>query len=195
MLKLDIILAGVGGQGVMSLGVVIATAAQREGYTVKLSEVHGMAQRGGSVMAALRIADGAIHGALVPDGTADFIVATEPLEAMRQLKSLSPEGTLVTASEPHLNIDGYPDSDELLAKIRSLPRAVVVDGLRLAREAGGARAANLVLVGVVSVFLPFDAKGLENDIRERFAGKGEKVVEMNLRAFRSGREVACRQAT
>jgi indolepyruvate ferredoxin oxidoreductase beta subunit len=189
--KLDIVLAGVGGQGVVSLGVVIAATAQRRGYNVKLSEVHGMAQRGGSVMATLRIADGPIHGALIPAGSADFIVATEPLEALRHLDLLSPEGRLVTASEPHVNLPNYPEPEELLRRIRALPHAVIVDGLRLAREAGGVKAANLVIVGALSDFLPLDPEDIEDYIRERFAKKGADVVEMNLRAFRAGRESAC----
>jgi indolepyruvate ferredoxin oxidoreductase beta subunit len=189
--KLDIVLAGVGGQGVVSLGVVIAGTAQREGYTVKLSEVHGMAQRGGSVMATLRIADGPIHGALIPAGTADFIVATEPLEALRYLDLLSPDGILVTASEPHVNMAHYPDPGDLMKRIHALPQAVVVDGLSLARAAGGVRSANLVIVGALSDFLPLDPEKIEAFIRERFASKGEDIVEMNLRAFQAGREAAC----
>jgi len=190
-MKLDIVLAGVGGQGVVSLGVVIAATAQRRGLTVNLSEVHGMAQRGGSVMATLRIADGPIHGALIPAGSADFVVSTEPLEALRHLDLLSPAGTLVTASEPHVNLPNYPDPKELLERIRALPNAVVVDGMRLAREAGGVKAANLVLVGALSDFLPLDPEDIEDYIRERFAKKGADIVEMNLRAFRAGRESAC----
>ena len=190
-MKLDLVLAGVGGQGVVSLGVVVAAAAQREGYTVKLSEVHGMAQRGGSVMASLRIAEGPIHGALIPAGTADFIVATEPLEGLRYLDLLSPEGTLVTASEPFTNMEDYPPPEQLRQRIEALPRAVVVDGRRLAKAAGGVRAANIVLVGALSDFLPLAPQSIEDYIRERFASKGDDVVELNLRAFRAGRESAC----
>ena len=97
----------------------------------------------------------------------------------------------MTASEPHVNMTDYPDLEDLLQRIRALPHAVVVDGLRLAREAGGVRAANLVLVGAVSDFLPLDPKGIEDYIQERFAAKGEDVVAMNVRAFRAGRESAC----
>lgn len=190
-MKLDLVLAGVGGQGVVSVGVIVAAAAQREGYTVQLSEVHGMAQRGGSVMATLRMADHPIAGALVPAGTADFVVATEPLEALRYVGLLSPEGMVVTASEPHVNMANYPDGAELLERIRQLPRAVVVDSRKLARQAGGSKAANLVIVGALSRFLPLAVDGLESLVRERFAAKGSAVVETNLKAFRAGRESAC----
>jgi indolepyruvate ferredoxin oxidoreductase beta subunit len=188
--KLDLVLAGVGGQGVVSLGVIVAAAAQREGYTVQLSEVHGMAQRGGSVMATLRIADRSIPGALVPAGTADFVVATEPLEALRYVGLLSPDGVVVTASEPHVNMANYPDGAELMERIQQLPRAIIVDSRRLARQAGGTKSANLVIVGALSRLLPLAVEGIEDFIRERFAAKGPAVVETNLKAFRAGRESA-----
>ena len=190
-MKIDLVLAGVGGQGVVSLGVIVAAAAQREGYTVQLSEVHGMAQRGGSVMATLRISDRAIASPLVPAGSADFVVATEPLEALRHVALLSPEGMVVTASEPFVNMADYPDGAQLMERIQQLPRAVIVDSRRLARQAGERKAANLVIVGALSRFLPLAVEGIEAFIRERFDAKGPAVVEANLKAFRAGRESAC----
>lgn len=189
-MKLDIVLAGVGGQGVVSLGATIARAARREGLAVQFSEVHGMAQRGGSVLANLRIADSPIASALIPLGAADAIVATEPLEGLRYLDHLAPEGTLFTSTDPFTNIPDYPDQEKLLARLRSLPRVVLVEAGRLAKEAGTSKASNLVMVGAVSGILPIEPETIEAGVRKTFARKGEKIVDANIKAFRAGREAA-----
>lgn len=191
-MKQDVVLAGVGGHGVISLGMVLATCARAEGYEVQMAEVHGMAQRGGSVHATLRISDQPVHGALVPRGGADLVLATEPLEALRYADELGPEGTLMTAADPHENIDGYPDLDELLARLRALPRSHVIEARRLALEAGTAKAANVVMAGAASTLLPISTGTFEDQIRRVFAAKGERVVNANLEAFRLGRAAAQR---
>ena len=189
-MKFDIILAGVGGQGVLSLSSIIATAALDEGLHVKQSEVHGMAQRGGAVTAHLRLSDRPIESDLVPLGTASLILSLEPLESLRYLEFLGPDGAVVTATQPVSNIDDYPALDELTAAIRRLPRAVLVDAAGIARHAGLPQATNMVMAGAASGLLPIRVSTIERALRTRFARKGATVIDQNLAAFRAGQEVA-----
>jgi indolepyruvate ferredoxin oxidoreductase, beta subunit len=186
----DIILAGVGGQGVLSVSAVIASAAMRQGLHVKQSEVHGMAQRGAAVLAHLRLSDRPIASDLIPHGRAALILSMEPLESLRYLGYLSPDGTIITSTNPVTNIPDYPPLERVLQQVRKLPRAVLLDGDALARQAGSTRAVNMVMVGAASRVLPIAPAALEQFIASRFAPKGQRVVDMNLTAFRSGREVA-----
>ncbi len=189
-MKFDIVLSGVGGQGVLSLSSIIASGAMKEGLYVKQSEVHGMAQRGGAVLANLRLSDKPIASDLIPSGTAAMILSMEPLESLRYLRYLSGSGVIITAAEPVTNITDYPALDQVHAQIRSLPNSFIVEAERLARQAGSARATNMVMVGAASRRLPVKVETLEHFIRTTFAAKGEKIVETNLKAFRSGREAA-----
>jgi indolepyruvate ferredoxin oxidoreductase beta subunit len=193
--KTDIVLAGVGGQGVLSVAWVIATAARRIGLHVKQGEVHGMSQRGGAVQAGLRLSDGEISSDLVPRGTADLILSLEPVEALRYLPYLAEGGTVVASIDPVRNIPDYPEIEKVLVRLRALPRVVLVEAERLARTAGSPKSANVVLVGAASGFLPVPPEAIEECIREAFAGKGERLLDANLRAFRAGREaVSCETA-
>jgi len=185
-MKYDVLLAGVGGQGVLSLAACIAAGAMKAGLAVRQSEVHGMAQRGGAVLAHLRLADRPIYSDLIPRGTADLILGMDPLESLRYLAYLAPGGVLVTATEPFVNIPDYPDGGELLAAIGRLPRHRLVAAAALARQAGSARAANMVLVGAASGYLPIERGKLEQAIAEMFAGKGEEVAAANRKAFAAG---------
>jgi indolepyruvate ferredoxin oxidoreductase beta subunit len=189
-MKCDIVLAGVGGQGVLSLAAAIASGAMEEKLCVKQAEIHGMAQRGGAVMATLRLADREIASDLIPRGTAAMILSMEPMESLRYLAYLSPQGTLITSANPVRNIPDYPDLDELLGRIRSLPRAIIVDAEKLARAAGSARATNMVMVGAAMHLLPVKAATIEAAVRAIFERKGDEVVDINLRALRAGREAA-----
>jgi indolepyruvate ferredoxin oxidoreductase beta subunit len=188
-MKYDIILAGVGGQGVVSLSSIIAWGGMKEGKHVHQSEVHGMSQRGGSVQATLRVSDQPIPGCLVPQGTASMILAMEPLEALRYLPYLAPNGVMITSTAPIKNIPNYPDLDALLAKIRALPiKTILLDADDIARKSGSLKAANVVMVGAASHALPLSADTLLSCIRETFAAKGEKIVDANIAAFTAGRE-------
>jgi indolepyruvate ferredoxin oxidoreductase, beta subunit len=189
-MKFDIVLAGVGGQGVLSLSSIIAAGALDAGLHVKQTEVHGMAQRGGSVTAHLRLSDHPVESELVPVGVASMILSLEPVEALRYLHYLGPGGAVVTASEPVNNVSDYPPLDALLTAIRALPRAVVVDAAGLARTAGLARATNMVMAGAAAPMLPVPADAIERCIRAQFARKGPAVIEQNLAAFRAGQEVS-----
>lgn len=187
-MKFDIVLAGVGGQGVLSVSAVIASAALAAGLQVKQSETHGMAQRGGAVSANLRLSDRPIASDVVPLGCASLLLSMEPLESLRYLPFLSPSGTIITARAPFTNITDYPPLPEVFEAIRRASTAVLVDAEVLARQAGSARAVNMVMVGAASNVLPLDPAAIEHQIQQRFAAKGERVVEMNLHAFRAGRQ-------
>jgi len=189
-MRYDVILSGVGGQGVLSLSALIADAALAEGLFVKQSELHGMSQRGGSVRADLRIADRPIASPMIPTGRADLVLSMEPMEALRCVDRLSPDGTVVTATEPVRNMAGYPDLDVVLDAIRRMPHALLVDADRIAREARAHRAGNMVLIGAAAHLLPMGPESLAEAIRGRFAVKGEAVVEANVRAFAAGRAAA-----
>ncbi|MEQ1834358.1 MAG: indolepyruvate oxidoreductase subunit beta [Candidatus Eisenbacteria bacterium] len=189
-MKYDILFAGVGGQGVLSMAAIIGRAAIAHGLQAKQSEVHGMAQRGGAVQAHLRLSDRTIASDLIGHGMAELILSLEPLEGLRYLEYLSPRGALVTAAEAFANIPDYPELGTLHARVRALPRGVLVEAERLASEAGDAQMVNTVMVGAASAFLPMDAVHLEAAVRENFARKGEGVVGLNLAAFRAGRAAA-----
>ena len=189
-MKYDIILAGVGGQGVLSVAAIIGAAARSQGLFVKLSEVHGMSQRGGGVVANLRLSDKPIASDLIPRGGASMILSMEPLEALRYLDYLSADGILITSTDPVVNIPDYPNLDELLLRIKSLPRNKLIDSEQLARQAGSARATNMVIIGAASHFLPINVELFEDSIKNLFAEKGDKVVGINLKAFQAGRGAA-----
>jgi indolepyruvate ferredoxin oxidoreductase beta subunit len=186
-MKADVILAGVGGQGVLSAAGILSEAARRQGLEVRQGEIHGMSQRGGAVQATLRLADHPLSGMLVPRAGADLLLGLEPLETLRYVPWLSPDGAVVAAAEPFENISDYPPLDEVHARVLALPRARLVEATRLAREAGSPLAANVVLVGAASAFLPLERAVLEAVVEEAFRGKGPRVVEANLRAFEAGR--------
>jgi indolepyruvate ferredoxin oxidoreductase beta subunit len=189
-MKFDIIVAGVGGQGVLSVSAVIASAAMEEGLHVKQSEVHGMAQRGGAVLANLRLGDQPVASDLIPAGRAALILGMEPVESLRYLSYLAPDGAVITSVNAVKNIPDYPAIDDVLARLRGLPHAALIDSDAIARQAGSARATNMVMVGAASRVLPLKPETLERYISTRFASKGEKVVQQNLQAFRAGREAA-----
>ena len=179
----DIILAGVGGQGVLSLAAIVARAAMIDGLFVRQSEVHGMAQRGGAVLAHLRISDAEIAGDLVPSGGADMILAMEPLESLRYLSYLKGDGIVVTAAESFVNIPDYPELAEVHGAVRALPRSILVEAAAIAKEAGSARAVNMALAGAASLLLPIELQSLERCIEELFGAKDPEAAEINRKAF------------
>lgn len=189
-MKYDIIVAGVGGQGTLSVSSIIASAAMSDGLLVKQSEVHGMSQRGGGVVTNLRLSDKPIASDLIARGAASMILSIEPLEGLRYLPYLSPDGTLVSSTDPVVNIPDYPELKGLLETIRALPHSVLVNGDEIARRSGSIRATNMVMVGAASGLLPVQAETIERFIQKSFGGKGERVVETNIKAFRAGREAA-----
>jgi indolepyruvate ferredoxin oxidoreductase beta subunit len=194
-MKCDIIVAGVGGQGVVSVGAIIAESAVLSGLWATQSEVHGMSQRGGSVISHLRLSDRLVESGTIGAGRADLLIAMEPLESLRHLEFLSGAGRLIVNEEPVRNIPSYPDLTDLLDAIRRFRGATVVDAVLLARKAGSAKAANVVMVGAAASSLPIAEADIRRVIRKWFEAKGEKIVRINLDAFAMGQEaVQCRAA-
>ncbi|MDX9801734.1 MAG: indolepyruvate oxidoreductase subunit beta [Spirochaetia bacterium] len=187
-MKFDIILAGVGGQGVLSLAAIIATGAMKDNLKVRQSEVHGMAQRGGEVLSHLRISDSEISSDLVAKGTASLIISMEPLEVLRYVDFLSPDGFIVTASEPFINIPDYPDIEIIYGKIKKLKNHKIIKSLELAKKAGSSRAANMVIIGAASSVLPVSSSSLKAAVEELFSSKGKDIIDVNLKAFELGAE-------
>ena len=187
-MKFDVIIAGVGGQGVLSVSAIIASSAMDEGLQVKQSEVHGMSQRGGAVYTNLRLSDQVIYSDLIARGSASLILSMEPLESLRYLDYLDRDGFLISSENPEKNINDYPDLQKLLRQIRELPHAFTLDAHKLALEAGSGRATNMVLAGAASHHLPLKTQTMQNYIRKMFERKGPKIVETNLKAFDLGRE-------
>lgn len=189
-MKKDIILAGVGGQGILSIAATIGWAAVEAGLYLKQAEVHGMSQRGGDVQSNLRLSDKDIASDLIPFGKADMILSVEPLESLRYLPMLSPKGWLITNTAPFINIPNYPEMTAILAEIEKLPFFVSLDADRIAKEIGSARSANMVMLGAASPFLDIDYPFLENAIAKLFGKKGANVIELNLEGMKAGRKVA-----
>lgn len=186
-MKQDIILAGVGGQGILSIAFVIDNAALEEDLNFKQAEVHGMAQRGGAVQSHLRLSNDPIYSDLIPKGNADMILSVEPLEALRYLDYLSPDGIVVTSRSPFINIPDYPDIERVLTEIKTVEKRMIVDSEYLAKEAGSPRAQNMVMLGAASPHLILSEKNLKKFVRVLFEPRGEKMVAMNLKAFELGR--------
>ncbi|MCI6047118.1 MAG: indolepyruvate oxidoreductase subunit beta [Prevotella pectinovora] len=186
----DIILSGVGGQGILSIATIIGAAAIKEKLYIKQAEVHGMSQRGGDVQSNLRISSDPISSDLIPLGKADLIISLEPMEAMRYLPYLKKDGWIITNTAPFINIPNYPELQELLDRIKALDHHVSLDVDAIAKEVASPRAANIVLLGAASPFLGIEVEKIEEGIRNVFGRKGEAIVEMNLKAFRAGLEVA-----
>ncbi len=190
-MKKDIILGGVGGQGILTIAATIGTAALMEDLKLKQSEVHGMSQRGGDVQAHLRLSSDTISSDLIAEGAADMIISVEPMEALRYFNMLNTEtGWLVTSMNPFKNIAEYPDLEEILQEIWKLPRYITIDAEKIAKEQGSIKAANIVVLGAASPFLGLKSETIEKAIKQMFIKKGEDIVNMNLKAYRAGRDYA-----
>jgi len=189
-MKQDIILAGVGGQGILSIAFVIDSAALKEGLMVKQAEVHGMSQRGGAVQSHLRLSEERIFSDLIPKGEADLILSVEPLETLRYLDYLRPEGALISSRSPFVNIPDYPDPEKILSAISQAGRHLLIDSEELARQAGSSRTQNMVMLGAASRLLMVKNENLVEFIEILFQPRGENIVMANLKAFELGREAA-----
>ncbi len=189
-MKYDILLCGVGGQGVLSIAAVIASAAMTDGLYVRQSEVHGMSQRGGGVQAHLRLSDTVIASDLIPSGSADMILSMEPIECLRYLDKLCPQGILITSSEPFINIPNYPEIGKIYDAIQTLPHAHIVKAHDLALEAGNIKSENMVLVGAALQYIPVKLETVEKSVHDRFAKKDPKLVDINCKALELGAAAA-----
>ena len=187
-MKTDIILCGVGGQGILSIATVSGEAAMHENLYIKQAEVHGMSQRGGDVQSNLRISSNPIHSDLIAKGSADVIISMEPMEALRYLPFLSKEGWIITSSKPFVNIPNYPEVDTVMADLAKVKNVIILDIEQLAKDNEIPRSANVILLGAAQKALGIEYEKLENAIRRVFGRKGDAVVDANLKALAIGKE-------
>jgi indolepyruvate ferredoxin oxidoreductase beta subunit len=188
-MKTDMVIAGVGGQGILSIAAALGSAALDNNLYMKQAETHGMSQRGGDVQSFMRISDKPIYSDLIPKGGADIILSVEPMEALRYLPYLKKGGYVVANSSPFINITDYPDEAELMKTIKALPNYVLIDADEIAKEVtGSTRAFNFVMLGAASPFIDVPFEYLEEGIRMIFGRKGDDVVKMNIDALHAGRK-------
>jgi indolepyruvate ferredoxin oxidoreductase beta subunit len=186
-MKKDIILAGVGGQGILTIAATIGTAALLEGLQLKQAEVHGMSQRGGDVQSHLRLSSKEIASDLIPEGKADLVISVEPMEALRYVNMLNKKtGWMISSMNPFNNISNYPDLELILNEIWKLPHYITIDANKVAKEQGSVKAANIVILGAASPFLGLKYESLEQAVRNIFASKGEDMIKLNLKALKAG---------
>ena len=190
-MKKDIILSGVGGQGILTIATIIGEAATNSGLMLKQAEVHGMSQRGGDVQSNLRLSDKEIASDLIALGCADMIISLEPMEALRYLPYLNKNGWIITSSSPIKNIPNYPEEETLLAELKSFANVILLDVEKIAKENNMPKCSNVILLGatahVLNIITP---EQLREGIGRVFAAKGGTIVEMNNKAFDIGFEVA-----
>jgi indolepyruvate ferredoxin oxidoreductase beta subunit len=194
-MQTNIILAGVGGQGILSIAAVIDHAALQSGLIIRQTEVHGMSQRGGSVQSHLRISNREIYSDLIAEGTANLILSVEPHEALRYLPYLAPEGRVITSTNPFINIENYPAMADILTELHRTNRPVLVNAAELALEAGHARTSNMVMLGAAAPYIDIAVEQLESAIEELFHIKGGDIVAVNIKAFRKGQKLSQTQET
>jgi indolepyruvate ferredoxin oxidoreductase beta subunit len=192
-MKKDIILAGVGGQGILSIAAVIGMAALSSGLQLKQAEVHGMSQRGGDVHSNLRIADHEIYSDLIPYGRADLIISVEPMESLRYLPWLSKDGWLISNNVPHVNIPDYPDMEQIYLAIEAIGQHILINADQVAKDLGMSRSANMVILGAASPWLGIVYEELEKAVKEIFSAKGQEIIDQNLKALAAGKEYAMAQ--
>jgi indolepyruvate ferredoxin oxidoreductase beta subunit len=186
-MKKDIILAGVGGQGILSIAAVIGMAAVESGLHLKQAEVHGMSQRGGAVQSHLRISDQPISSDLIPEGSCDMILSVEPMESLRYLPFLTGDGWIVTSNKSFQNIADYPEEEALFEEIRKIKNHLIVDASAIARELGSQKVSNMVMLGAASGMLGLSLESLKAALGLLFGRKGEEMVQLNISALVAGK--------
>lgn len=187
-MKTDIVLAGVGGQGILSIASILGEAALHENLYLKQAETHGMSQRGGAVVSHVRISDNEVASDLIPAGSAEIILSVEPMEALRYLPFLKADGYIVTNTTPFKNIPNYPLVEEIMAELEKQARCITLDADTIAKEMGNRRASNMVMLGAAAPFMQISPDKIETGIERVFSKKGQEVVNLNIEAFRAGRE-------
>lgn len=187
--KTNIVLTGVGGQGVITAANILGKAAVKAGVTVFVSEVHGMAQRGGSVNCTIRIGD--VSGPLVPSGSADVIVSTEPIEALRYIHFSNKDTKIITDISPVIPFtvstgeDKYPDIEKVFKELEKYGKLYKIDAVKIAKDAGDIITKNIVLLGALSAVdvIPFKVDILLDTILENVPAK---YKDMNKKAYENG---------
>lgn len=189
-MNIDIILAGVGGQGILSIATIIGNTAVKQGLFLKQAEVHGMSQRGGDVQSHLRLSDKEIASDLIPMGKADLIISIEPMEALRYLPMLKSDGWVITNTNPFINIPNYPENNILMNRIDKLKYKIAIDADKIAKDLGSARSSNMVILGATTPFLKLNLEDIEETIKDTFSSKGQDIVDANIACLHAGRKFA-----
>ncbi len=189
-MKTNIILSGVGGQGILTIAAVLDTAALHQNLYVKQSEIHGMSQRGGAVQSHVRISDTEIYSDLIPQGKADMILSVEPMELLRYIPFLKNNGWLITDSNTFVNILDYPEKHDLYKQIKSQPNNIIINATEIAKKIGNSKAANMVLLGAASSLIPLSEESMLIAIKKLFKNKSEKIINLNIEAFQTGKKIA-----
>ncbi|MBT8384355.1 MAG: indolepyruvate oxidoreductase subunit beta [Bacteroidia bacterium] len=189
-MKTNIILSGVGGQGILTIAAVLDTAALSENLHIKQSEVHGMSQRGGAVQSHVRISDKEIYSDLIPEGKADLILSVEPMELLRYMPFLNKKGWLITDSNPFVNTSNYPEIKDIYEQIKKHPFHVIINATDVAKKIGNSKVANMVLLGAASSIIPLSEESLLTAIKKLFQYKSEKIISLNIEAFLEGKKIA-----
>ena len=189
-MKTNIILSGVGGQGILTIAAVLDTAALSENLHIKQSEVHGMSQRGGAVQSHVRISDKEIFSDLIPEGKADLILSVEPMELLRYMPFLNKKGWLITDSNPFVNTRNYPEIKDIYEQIKKHPFHVIINATDVAKKIGNSKVANMVLLGAASSIIPLSEESLLAAIKKLFQYKSEKIISLNIEAFLEGKKIA-----
>jgi indolepyruvate ferredoxin oxidoreductase beta subunit len=192
-MKTNLILSGVGGQGILTIAAILDAAALEQNLFVKQSEVHGMSQRGGAVQSHVRISNTEVYSDLIPEGKADMVLSVEPLEALRYIPFLKKNGWIITDTHPFRNILDYPDESEIINEIKKHPNHIIIDATEAAKKLGNSKVANIILLGAASSLISLHQDSIELAIKNLFLSKGEKMVAMNLEAFELGKELAKNQ--
>lgn len=188
MKTVNISLVGVGGQGILLTSDILAKTAALDGLDVKKSEIHGMAQRGGSVISQVRFGD-KVYSPIIPDGSSDLLVSFERLEALRWRHLLAPDGKVLindmNMTPVTVSSGQQPAITDLSERLKAeYPQALYIDALAVALKFGNARAMNMVVAGAISKLLPFKLEVWEKAMRERIPAK---LLELNIKAFEAGR--------
>jgi len=189
-MKTDIILAGVGGQGILSIAGSISMAALNNDLDIKQSEVHGMSQRGGAVQSNLRISDKKIASDLIPKGKVDIILSVEPMEALRYIPFLKEGGWIVTSSNPFKNIEDYPEIEDIYTELRTHKNLILIDSEKIASKIGSKLASNIVMLGAATPFINMSFESVEEGVKQIFARKGEMIIQKNINALKAGRDAS-----
>ncbi|MCP4882700.1 MAG: indolepyruvate oxidoreductase subunit beta [Flavobacteriales bacterium] len=189
-MKSNIILSGVGGQGILTLASIIDTAALYQNLFVKQSEVHGMSQRGGAVQCHVRLSDKQIYSDLIPEGETDLILSAEPMELLRHIPNLKKNGWIITDSSTFENIVNYPDKHELYKQIKTHWNHIIINAKSCAKEMGNSKICNMILLGAAAEHLPIEEEKFIQAIRHFFKEKSEKLILKNIEAFKGGQKKA-----
>lgn len=189
-MKINIILSGVGGQGILTIAAILDIAALQENLFVKQSEIHGMSQRGGAVQSHVRISDTEVYSDLIPEGKADMILSVEPLEALRYIPFLKKDGWIITDTKPFNNIPDYPGEETIFDEIKKQPNYLIIDATEAAKSIGNSKVANMILLGVAASLIPLSEESILSAIKTLFQQKGEKIIAINMEAFHLGKILA-----